>query len=224
MRTPPTSWPSRQEFRRAIALKPDYAPAHDAFGWLLAAMGREDEALAEFELAAQLDPLALFITVDGGVPYIWMRRQSDRALQQCRKALEMDPNFYWAYFMRGWIEMNAGDYDAAIADYQKARSLADTPWMIGSLGYVYARSGKVREAEDLLHDLEQLTTQRYVTPYAQALVVIGLGQKDRAFEWLNKMYEERSMFITFLKMEPGFDPLRSDPRFAALLKKVGLES
>lgn len=95
--------------------------------------------------------------------------------------------------------------------------------MIGSLGYVYARSGKEREAENLLHDLEQLSTQRYVTPYAQALIVIGLDDKDRAFEWLNKMYEERSISITFLKMEPGFDSLRSDPRYTELLKKVGFD-
>jgi tetratricopeptide (TPR) repeat protein len=174
-----------------------------------------------FEQAEKLDPLALVYTVEVSIPYIWMRRQKDRALQQCNKALEMDPNFAWAYFIRAWAQMDAGDWNAAIADYEKARSLADTPSAIGALGYTYARAGKVREAENLLHDLEELSTQRYVTPWAQALIVVGLGQTDGAFEWLNKMYEERSMFVTFLKMEPLYDQLRSDPRFTELLKKVG---
>jgi len=214
---------AEQEFRRAIALKPDYAMAHDQYGWLLATTGREDEARAEFERASQLDPLDLVFIVDGSVPYIWGRRQYERALDQCGKALEMDPNFYWAHFVAAWTHVTAGDYAAAIAELQKARSLGDTPYIIGMLGYAHARAGEVREAEDVLHDLEQLSTQRYVTPMAQVQIVIGLGQKDRAFEWLDKMYQERSGFITFLKMEPVFDPLRSDPRFTELLKKVRLE-
>jgi Tfp pilus assembly protein PilF len=212
---------AEREFKRAIESNPNYADAHHQYGWFLGDVGRNAEARREMGLAQQLDPLSLFIAVDSNVPY-YLAREYDRSIEQSRKVLEFDPSFYLAHYTVGWASIQKRDFATAYAELQKARSLEDRPWIIGTLGYAYAAAGDSKRARAVLKELNQLSQSRRVTPYWLAMIYMALGNKNQAFKLLDRCYEQRSFWLGWLKTDPALDPLRSDPRYADLLRRTGL--
>ena len=212
---------SERELRRAIELNPGYAYAHSRYSFYLTAMRRYEESLKEVRLAQELDPLSLMISTDVAM-ILYAQRHYDRAIEQCTKVLEMDPNFSQALLCLGKAYAMKGDYEQAIATFQKTVEL-DLPWGIGALGFAYGLSGQRDNAEKLLHELEELSKKEYVLPAIRVWIYAGLGDADKAFEWLERCYEERVTWMSFFNHHPEFDLIRSDPRFRQMLKKIGLE-
>jgi adenylate cyclase len=210
---------SEVEFQRAIKLKPNYAVAHWQYGWRLVLAGHLDEALNEMKRAVELDPLSPAMTLDVNVPYV-LKGDYNSAEAQCRKALELEPSFYLPHFVLGWINIKRGNYAKAIEEYRIAQTMETQPIIAGFLGYAYARNGQRDKAMETIGELNHLAAHRFVTPYCQALIYLGLGEKSHAIDWLEKTYEKRSPWVGWLKVETLFDPLRSDPRFQALYKKM----
>jgi eukaryotic-like serine/threonine-protein kinase len=214
-------WPSAErEYRRAIELSPSYAEAHHQYGWLLAMSGKTSEAIAELKLAQQLDPLSLYIGVDLNVPY-YVARQYGLSIEQSRKVLEMEPNFFLAHLALGEAEVQMHDFSSGILELRKARSLEDKPWIIAELGYAYAASGRKQEALQLLNELREQAKHRHVSPFGFAIIYAGLNNQDECFQWLERAYEERSPWLTLIKVEPMLDAIRPDPRYADLLRRMG---
>src|SRR5713101_4933911 len=205
---------AEKEFKRAIELNPNYATAHQWYAFFLATMGRMDEAIAEAKLAQQIDPLSLVMNAALGRVYHFAR-QYDRAIDQFRKTIEMDPNFASAHFDIAASYVEKRMYTEAIAEYQKVLAISGRNLTyLSELGWAHARAGNTLEAMKILNQLKEISRQSYVPPFAFAFIYIGLGDKDHAFTWLEKDYEQRDNTMVFLKAEPIFDPLRSDPRFA----------
>lgn len=212
------------EYRRALELKPDYATGHHRYGVFLNGLGRFGEAISELKRARQLDPLSMIINSDLSRPYYYARRYEE-SIEYCRKAVGMDPNFGPAHRYLGLTLMQKKQKEEAIAEMQRAVSISTgSTLMKAELGYVYAVSGKEREAQKILDDLIELSKQSYVPSYYPAMIYAGLGQKDPAFQWLEKAFEERSSSLAFLAVDPMMDSLRSDPRFADLARRVGVNS
>ena len=212
---------ANREFQRAIELNPNYAIAHQQYGNVtLSALGRFDDAITEGKRAVELDPLSLVINTDLGSNYCYARRY-DEAIAQLRKTLEMDPGFYIAHVVLGQALDAKGARDAAIVEYQKARALNDDPSVLGVLARAYGLSGNKLEAEKMLDQLKELSKQRYVAAYSFALVYLGLGDKEEALRWLEQSYQDRAgSDIGYIRVDPLLDPLRGDPRFEALAKKI----
>ncbi len=145
----------------------------------------------------------------------------EEAREKIRKALELDPSFYLAQFTLGWIDIESGKAHEAIAELEKARAMDAPPFVTGFLGYAYAAAGDRGKAQATIADLNQMSSRRFVSPFAMAVVYLGLADKERALAGLEKAYEARSWMMTWLKLDKIFDPLRSEPRFIALLRKVG---
>ena len=209
------------EFQRAIELNPNYATAHQFYGEYLAAVGHFEKGIAELKRAQELDPLSLIINADLGKAYFYARRY-DQAGEQLRKTMEMDQSFQTAHFYLGMVYVMKGSFPDSIAEYQRAKQLNDDPRMLGLLGHVYAVSGQRDEALKTLDQLKENAGQRYVSPYSFALVYAGLGDKDQAFQWLEKSRQDRTPYLSTIKVDPLLDNLRSDPRFAELMRRVGL--
>lgn len=210
------------EFRRAIELKPSYATAHQWYAVYLSAMGRPDEALSEATRALELDPLSL-INVVALARAHYFARQFDRAIAACQDALQMDPAFALAHLWLGRPYEAKGMYQEAIGQYKQfatvtGRSMA----ALALLGEVYGRAGEPAQARRLLEEIRSSSQRTYVPAFYFALVYVGLGDRDEAFRWLDKALAERSDFMVYLNVHAGLDPLRSDPRFAALVRRVGL--
>ena len=213
---------SNKEYQKALELNPNYATAHHWYGsGPPLVLGRFDEAIAEMKRAVELDPLSLIINADLGDTYI-KARQYDAAIEQLRKTLDMDQNFYVAHKALGIAYEMKGAFADAIAEYQKAHALNDDPYVLALLGHALAVSGKHDEALKTLNQLQELSKQRYVSAYSFATVYAGLGDKDHAFEWLEQSFRERSSDMAYFKVDTLLDNLRSDPRFAELVQKVGL--
>jgi len=180
------------------------------------------EARAELERAQELDPLSLLVQANGGVISYFGRRY-DEAIQELQKISELDPHFFVPHWGMGLCYEQAGKYEDAIAQFQKTIELsgrgANT---IASLGHVFGLAGRPSEAQKILLELKARSKKRYVSSYQVALVELGLGYKDQAIRELETAFEERSTLLTYLKMDPRFDPLRSDSRFQDLLRRVGL--
>lgn len=211
---------AEEDFKQAIALNPNYAEAHHQYAWYLATTGRTMEGLAEMKLAQQLDPVNPSINVDVFLPY-YLARQFDAAIAQSRKTLDTFPNFYIAHMTLGMALLEKGDYSRGIEELEKAQTLEPTPHLIGTLGYAYGKSGRKEEARKLAADLKELSKHRYVAPFWIGMIYVGLGEKDEAFAWFEKAYQERSWWLIFTKMEPMMDSLRSDSRFIDLLRRIG---
>jgi tetratricopeptide (TPR) repeat protein len=177
--------------------------------------GRFDEAMLRLKRAQELDPLGLDLIWDMGVLFNFSR-QHDRAIEQFQKAIEMDPNWVPAHRGLANAYQHKGMYEKAIAELKKVNVRGT------QLAYAYAVAGKRGEAQKILESLKEASKQGYVSPFDFALIYMGLGDKDRAFEWLNKTFEENPYRISFIKVNPRFDSLRSDPRFADLLKRMKL--
>ena len=155
------------------------------------------------------------IVVDTTLPY-YLARQYDQSIAQSRKALEMFPNFFLPHMALGRALFEKGDYSTGIEELQKAKAMEPTPLVIGNLGYAYAKSGRKDEARKLLAELKEQSKRRYVASYWIAMIYVGLDEKDEAFAWLEKAYQERSWFLVWIKMDPMVDSLRSDSRFTDL--------
>jgi adenylate cyclase len=212
---------AESEFRRAIALNPSYAYAHDQYGVMLAAQGRLDEALAENKRAAELDPLSPVVPFDMVFTLAWQGKYQ-AAMQQARRSLDLDPTFSFGQFGIGWTDIAAGKVSEAIPELQKAKAMESTAFAAGWLGYAYAASGDRTRAQAVIEELRQESPQRFISPFYPAIIYLGLGDRERALGGLEKAYEARSNWLATLKMDRIFDPLRSDPRFIELLTKVGL--
>jgi serine/threonine protein kinase/tetratricopeptide (TPR) repeat protein len=212
---------AEDDFKQVIALNPNYAEAHHQYGaFYLPMMGRPMEGVAEMKLAQQLDPVNPSINVDTMLPY-YLARQFDQAIAQARKSVEMYPNFYLSHMTLGSALFQKGDYSTGIEELEKAKALEPTPLSIGILGYAYAKSGRKDEARKLLADLKEQSRTRYVASYWIAMIHVGLDEKDEAFAWLEKAYQERSWFLVSIKMDPQVDSLRSDSRFIDLMRRIG---
>ncbi len=214
---------AEREFKRAIDLNQNYATAHEWYGLFLATRGRFVEASREINRAQELDPLSLIIRAIAGVIF-YLARRYDEALGQFRETLEMDPNFFVAYLYQGEVYLSQARWQEAIDTFQKAIALSPgSTFAIGSLGSAYGMSGQKAEALKMMQRLGELEKERYVSPLYRAMISLGLAENDQSFEDLEKAYRERESYLTFLKEWPHFDSLRSFPRFATLLEKIGLE-
>lgn len=212
---------AEQEFKRSLELNPNYATAHHWYALHLMAMGQFESAAAEIKLAQQLDPLSLSINVSTGLPLYWSRRY-DEAIVEFRRTLELDLSFALAHVLLGQAYAQKGMFDEAIAELSTAEELDNTPRARAILGYTLAVAGRRDEAARILSELQDLESQKYVAPYFRVLIYTALGEREQALEWLEKAYEERSEWLVWLKVDPKLDSLRSDPRFADLVQRVGL--
>jgi serine/threonine-protein kinase len=213
---------SDREFRRAIELNPNYPTAHQWFaGGTLAATARFDEAIAEATRAEEIDPFSLIVISERGNVYLYARRY-DEAIRQSRKAIDLDPNWYLAHLGLCQAYTSKGLQQEAIAECQKALTLNSDPTPLAYLAYAYASLGKRDEAMKALAKMNDVAKQRYVSAYSFAIAYVGLGDKDQAFHWLERSNADRAYEILYLKVDPLLDNLRSDRRFAELVKRVGL--
>lgn len=186
-------------------------------------MARHEEAIRAARRAQEIDPASLRANSHVGLAFYWAR-QYDEAIQQSRNTLELSPNLFTAHVIFGLSLVQKRMYGDAIAEFQKARAVTDSSAdSLGLLGYGYGMAGMKREARDALKELDQLLRHdRYVSPFCKVMVYIGLGEKDRAFEWLERAYEERIWLLGVLAVDPMFDPLRSDPRYTDLIRRMNL--
>ena len=209
-------------FRRALELTPTYAFAHHWYALYLVAMERLDEAITAEKRAQQLDPLSPIINKNVGTIYYYASRY-DEAVAQYKSALATDPNFARTHFFLGMLHEQEGRFEEAASSFRRAMELGgDTPVMLAALGHAYAVSGKRAEAEAVLDELKERSGRQYVPAFSVATVHAGLGDEHRAFEWLERAFEERSSWLLSLKVEPILTGLRSDVRFGELVRRIGL--
>ncbi len=216
---------AEREFQRAMEFNPSYATAHHWYGNVLATMGQHEESVANYRRALKLDPLSLAINMDLGQAF-YFARQYDQAIDQLKKTVELDANFLAPRVHLGLAYLQKSMYKEGIAEFEKGLLLSPgNPNVLGQLGYAYAVTGRRGEAQRVRDKLNQLSKQEYVPKKAAAALYLGLGEKDKAFEWLEKGYEERSIGLggVDLKVSPIWDSLRSDPRFANLLRRMNLQ-
>ena len=186
--------------------------------------GRFDEAMLHLKRAQELDPFSLINGANIG-SLLYVMRQQDRAIEQLQEVIAMDPNYAPAHNRLQRAYLAKGMFEEAIEEQKKTIALdpSTVRWRRTSdLGYAYAAAGKRKEAQKILAELQQLTKQRYVAPFNFALIYVGLGDKDQAFAWLEKTYQEYPISLDSIKVDPQLDSLRSDPRFADLLKRMKL--
>jgi len=217
-------WPgAEKEFRRAIELAPGYPRAHQGYAEFLSHKGRHDEALDQIEQAQELDPLYLISHLNEG-EILYYARRFDQAIQKLNNTIEMEPNFFFPYLSLGLSYFEKGMIEEAIAATQKCVTLSGGfTAAVAAQAYIFAKSGRRREAQTILDQLLQVSQQRYVPPSLIAFIYTGLNEKEKAFEWFQKAYEIRDPYLVYHIAAPYYDSIRSDQRFSALLKKMGLE-
>ncbi|MFN0086636.1 MAG: tetratricopeptide repeat protein [Blastocatellia bacterium] len=208
-------------FKRAIELNPNYPPARQWYAYHLAALGRFPEAMDEINRARELDPLSLIINTDAG-HILYLSRRYDQAIDAYRRVLDMEPGFSTARLRLGEAYQQKGMVEEAIAEFQKALSLSKDPTIEAWLGRAYAVSGKKDKARKILGVLKKIHKRDPHWFFQIAIIYEGLGEKERAFEWLEKGSEPEAGYLTLLKVDPIVDGLRSDPRFGILLNRIGL--
>lgn len=214
---------AERECKRAIDLNPNGAEAHRAYALLLFYLGRHDEAIAEGKRARELDPLSLLTNTNEGI-FLHYAGPDDEAAARLQKTLELDPNFWIARLTLAKVYTRKRMYPEAIAELSKAREFSGgNTETISLIGYAWAVSGNRAQAQTTLDELKSLSTRRYVPPYNIAMIYNGLDEKDEALAWLEKAYEERDVRLAFIKIDPKWDSFRSDLRFAAIIKRIGLE-
>jgi len=213
---------AEKQFKHALELNPNYPTAHQWYGEYLVHVGRLDEALHEYKRAQELDPTSIMIQSALGQTLYLMRR-NDEAIEHLQKSLEMESDFVDTHWMLGLAYAQKEMHEESRSEFEKALKLSNGATnLLALLGVAYAKSGNQSAAQGVLDKLNALIRQRRAQPHDLAILYTGLGEKDRAFEWLGKAYEERSHLILYLKTDPFFDPLRSDPRFSDLLNRAGL--
>jgi DNA-binding winged helix-turn-helix (wHTH) protein/TolB-like protein/tetratricopeptide (TPR) repeat protein len=212
---------AEREYQRALELNPNYPTAQNWYAEFLGLMGRSTESITGMRRALELEPLSLMINVELG-DMLLFARQYDQAIEQYRKTLDLDSSFVRAHVQLGQVYGQKGQYEEAISELKKAISLnSEDNYAIQLLGYMYAISRRTSEAYKALEELKERAKRTHVLPYDIAVIYVGLGEKDRAFEWLEKSFAERDEGLLYLRVDPVLDSLRSDPRFADLLRRVG---
>ncbi|HTZ74233.1 MAG TPA: protein kinase [Candidatus Aquilonibacter sp.] len=216
-------WPTAEkEFQRSLELNPTYPTANHWRAEYVMTMGRQAEAIAKIKESQALDPLSLIINdAIGWVNY--MARQYDEAVEQLLQTVELDPNYPVTYWVLGQVYRAMGRYELAISEGEKGANLSGgSPLMRAALAHSYGKAGRRKKALEILDDLTERAKHKYVAPYFFAGIHIGLGEDDRAIEYLEKSYEDHSHWLIYLHIDPGMDDLRNDPRFQDLLRRVGL--
>jgi tetratricopeptide (TPR) repeat protein len=212
---------AEREFKRAIELNPNYANAHLWYALSLMWTGRHDDAVLEITRAQQLDPLLLAVSANVGFILAAAHRY-DEAIAECRKTVDLDPNFPLGHYRLGQIYTLKGTYSQAIPELEKAVALSrSSPRAIAELGLAHALNGNKVEALRLLKDLTERSKRRYVSPFDIALIYAGL-RDPKAWEWLQRAERDRSPSLNFLVLSPAFASLRADPRYSALVRRIGL--
>jgi len=211
---------AEEEFQRALSLNSNYAYAHQFYAWFLAAMGRTEDAHTSIRRALELDPLSILAYMTA-TDVFWLSGQYDDAITQVQEALDLFPNDPMALSRLGRNYEQKGMFTEAIGEAERAVTLSpdfiEHYWM---LGHAYAVAGKTAEARKILDDLHALAKKQYIQPYGFAVIHTGLGENDEAFEWLERAYQDRNAWMVFLQVVPWLDPLRSDPRFQDLLRRM----
>ena len=216
-------WPaSEHEFRRALALDPNYADGHRMFSVMLDAIGRHEEALVEAHRSRDLEPLSLQAALNLGLSYRGAG-QYDLAIEEFRGSLKKNPNLAQAHFHLGNTYVDKRMFAEGIAELRTAVALTGrNPNFLGSLGYAYGRGGRATEARAILGELEVLADRRYVAPSVIALIYVGLGDKRTAHAWLEKAYLEHDTFLVLTAADIRLVKLRSDPDFREVFSRMGL--
>jgi eukaryotic-like serine/threonine-protein kinase len=216
-------WPqAHTEFKRSLALSPAHPTASHWYAEYLMTMGRQEAAIARMKSGQEFDPLSLIISVAIGRA-LYMAHRYDEAMEQLRRTVDLDPNYPMTLWILGQLHREMGTYDLAIAEGEKAVKLSGgSPIMNAALAQTYAAAGKKSEAIHILDDLTKLSTQKYVAPYFFAGIHIGMGEFDRAMEYLEKSYQEHSHWLIYLHIDPSLDALRPNPQFQDILRRVGL--
>jgi serine/threonine protein kinase/tetratricopeptide (TPR) repeat protein len=216
-------WPEAQrEFQRSLELSPCYPTANHYYAECLMTMGRHAEALSRMKKSLELDPLSLIINVAIGWGY-YHARQYDQAIEQLLRTVELDPNYPMTYWLLGLLYRKTARYDSAIRAGEKGVQLSGgSPLMRAALAQSYAEAGGVKDAQQILDDLTKLAQHKYVAPQFFAGIHIGLGENDRALEYLEKSCAEHCHWLIYLHIDPSMDSLRGNPRFQELLRRVGL--
>ena len=211
------------EFRRAIKLDPRYPTAHHWYGIsCLAPLGRLDEALQELLLAQALDPVSPIISRDLAV-IRYYRRDFDAALEQCDHTVELNPHFSAAYWTLGVIQELRRDFEEAAAAFRRAIQLSpNSPRMRAALARTFALSDRRADAENTVHELHELATKRYVSPFEFASIYFALDQYELGIEWLRKAFQDRCFELISIKVDPRFDALKADSRFEFISNQLGL--
>jgi serine/threonine protein kinase/TolB-like protein/Flp pilus assembly protein TadD len=216
---------AEKEFQRVTEINPNYAYAHVMHGIYLRSMGRFEESTAEEKRAVELDPLSLVANRELGFSF-YAARQYDQAIEQYRKTLELDTSFILVHQYLGLAYLQKNMFKEGLAEFEKG--LANSPedmLALSELGYAYARAGRKADAQKVLVQLNELSKRKYVPAVSRVGVYLGLGDKEKAFEWLEKAYADHSIGgpLATPKVDPLFDPLRSDPRFQDLLRRMNLQ-
>ena len=214
-------WQEAQtEFQRSLALNPAYPTANHWYAEYVMTMGHHEEAIARMRKSRELDPLSLIISVAIGWAF-YMNRRYDEAIEQLRRTVELDPNYPVAYWILGLALRKMGRFEQAISDGEKGVMLSGgSPIMRAALGQTFGAAGKRGEAMSILDDLAGLARQKYIAAYFFAGIHAGLGEDDRAIEYLEKSLEEHSHWLIYLHLDPSMDGLRSNPRFQDLLRAL----
>ena len=213
---------AQKEFKRSLELNPTYPTANHWYAEYVMTMGRQVEAIAQMRNSQTLDPLSLIINVAIGWAN-YMARRYDEAREQLLQTIELDPNYPVTYWILGLLYRATGRYELSIAEGEKGVNLSGgSPLMRAALAYSYGKAGRTKEALQILDDLTKLAERKYVAPHFFAGIHSGLGENDRALEYLEKSYEEHSHWLIYLHIDPSMDDSRNDPRFQDLLRRVGL--
>src|SRR6266536_2434286 len=213
-------WRNAQiEFDRAIELNPNLAWAYEIYAWFLGGFGRLDEAIAKDKKAIELDPLNSFFQ-SALAYFLYHARRYDDAIVQIKKTLELDPASTLGRHLLGCCLLWKGDTAGAIAEFQRSKIVVTGAWYQGLLGYAYAISGDRPKAEQMLRELEEMAKRQYVSSTAFAMIHLGLGEKEKALDWLDKSYQDQESACWYLKVDPIYDSVRNEPRFQALVQKV----
>jgi len=207
------------EFDRAIELNPNLAWAYEIYAWYLGGLGRLDEAIAKDKKAIELDPLNSFFQAALAY-FLYHARRYDDAIVQIKRTLELDPTSTLAHHLLGCCLLWKGDAAGAIAEFERSKIMVAGAWYQGLLGYAHATSGDRPKTEQILRELEQMAKRQYVSSTAFADIHLGLGEKEKALDWLEKAYQDQESACWYLKVDPIYDRVRDEPRFEALVQKV----
>jgi len=216
-------WEEAQaEFKRSLELGPHYPTANHWYAEYLMTMGRHAEVMARMKTGQELDPLSLIINVAVGWACYFGRRY-DEGIEELLRTVELDPNYPVAHWILGLLLRKTGCFELAISEGERAVKLSGgSPLMRAALAQTLGAAGRTEEAVQMLEDLTELARQKYVAPHFFAGIQVGLGENDRALEYLERSYEERSHWLIYLHLDPGMDGLRDNPRFQHLLRRIGL--
>jgi len=215
---------AESEFHHVLEVEPDDAVALFEHAKALAAMGRLDESLEEARRAQRFDPASIRINNELGRIYYW-HRNYDEAISTFHHVLELDPDYWRARTRLGRTYLAQGKYSEAVHEIQEGRRLAgENPYIDGLLGYAEALSGDTNGAHRILAELRQRSLHEYVPAFSMVLISLGVGDRQQAIHWLSKAYEVHSEHLAYAKIDPLFDPFRSDPQFVDLLNRMGLSN